>query len=227
MLLTVAACKKQDTIYYQGAEAISFYLNQYEVDSLDYTFAYDAVPKDKDTILLKMRIQGATKDFDRVIQLKVGEGSTAVANQDYILPSVVVPAKAVVVDYPVILLNSSKLLTSRVHLVLEVGESEDFKPGVLGREVGGTTAINKYKISFNNIPEEPGYWASIAYYFGSHSIVKHRFMIKTLGISDFSYESIGAYGLYNYPVALRNALSKYEDENGGPLIDEKGFPVTF
>lgn len=224
--LSLMGCKKQETIYYQGEESVSFVLGKFESDSLSYTFAFDPVPKERDTIYLKMRIQGPAQDRPRRIVLKAVEGTTAVLNEDFIIPSFSVPAAAITVDYPIILINSEKMKTKSVRIVLDVAESEDFLPGGVGQEIGETFAVNTYKIWVSNKPDKPSYWDDVAYYFGEFSAEKLRFMISTLGIADFSYEKIGAYGLYNYPVTLRNALAKYEDMNG-PLIDEFGDPVTF
>lgn len=225
-VLSLMACKKQETMYYQGEERISFVLGRYESDSLSYSFAFDPTPKQKDTIYLKMRIQGAAQNRDREVKLRTGEGSTAILNEDFIIPAFSVPAGAITINYPLILINSEKMKTKSVRIVLEVDESIDFLPGGVGQEVGETFAVNAYKLWVSNKPDKPAYWDDVAYYFGDFSATKLRFMISVLGISDFSYESIGAYGLYNYPVALRNALMKHEAING-PLVDEFGDPVTF
>lgn len=225
-VLLLMACEKQETMYYQGEDRISFVLGKYEVDSLSYSFAFDPIPKQRDTIYLKMRIQGAAQDRDRDVSLSVGEGTTAVLNEDFIIPPFQVPAGAITINYPLILINSEKMKSKSVRIVLDVGESVDFLPGGIGQEIGETFAVNRYKVWVSNKPDKPAYWDDVSYYFGDFSATKLRFMISTLGISDFSYERIGAYGLYNYPVALRNALVKYEAING-PLIDEFGDPVTF
>ena len=226
LLMSLIACSKQETMYYQGADRISFLLGQYELDSINYSFAFDPIPKEKDTLFLKMRIQGPAQNKDREVSVRAGQGTTAVLNEDFILPPFTVPAGAITIDYPLILINSEKMKEQSVRIVLEVAESADFLPGGTGQEVGGTYAVNSYKVWVSNKPDKPAYWDDIAYYFGEFSATKLRFMVSTLDISDFSYESIGAYGLYNYPVALRNALVKYEAANG-PLIDEFNNPVTF
>lgn len=226
MCMLVTACEKQETMYYQGEARISFYLAQYEIDSLNYSFAFDPIPKDVDTVYVKMRIQGPTLSRERIISVKAGEGTTAVLGIDFELPTIKLPAGANVIDYPLVIFNSSAIKNKSVKVVLQVAESEDFLPGATGQEIGGTSAVNSYKVWLSNKLDKPAYWDDVLYYFGEFSEVRLRFMISTLGISDFSRASIGAYGLYNYPLSLRNALVQYEAQNG-PLIDEFGNPVTF
>lgn len=226
LLLAVISCKKQDTILFEGEERISFFIGEYDVDSTSYTFAFDPVRKERDTIYLKMRIQGRTHDRARAVKIKPGAGTTAVLGEDFLFPEVVLPADSITIDYPVILINTPKMETQALRIVAEVAASDDFLPGGTGQAIGGTQAINSYKIWVSNKPERPAYWDDSEYYFGSFSATRIRFMISVLGISDFSYEAIGAYGEFTYPVILRNALAKYETTNG-PLIDEFGQRVTF
>ncbi len=226
LLCVLMACKKQDTILFEGEERVSFFIGEYDVDSTSYTFAFDPVTKERDTLYLKMRIQGRTHDRPRTIRIQPGVGTTAVLGQDFLLPEVVLPADSVTVNYPLILINTPKMQTQALRIVAEVAASADFLPGGTGQAIGGTKAINSYKVWVSNKPERPVYWDDVESYFGSFSATRIRFMISTLRISDFSRDALGAYELYTYPVILRNALAKYETANG-PLIDEFGQRVTF
>jgi len=226
LLFAMAACKKQNTILFEGAERVSFFIGEYDVDSTSYTFAFDPIKKERDTLFLKMRIQGRTQDRPRTIKVKPGLGTTAVLGEDFLMPEVLLPADSVTINYPLILINTPKMETQALRIVAEVAASEDFLPGGQGLTIGGTKAINSYKIWVSNKPERPLYWDDVEYDFGSFSATRIRFMISVLGISDFSYDTIGAYGTFTYPVILRNALIKYEAANG-PLIDEFGERVTF
>ncbi|WP_294346340.1 DUF4843 domain-containing protein [uncultured Sphingobacterium sp.] len=226
LLLALMACKRQDTILFEGEERISFFIGEYDVDSTSYTFAFDPVKKERDTIYLKMRIQGRTHDRARAIKVKPGAGTTAVLGEDFLFPEVILPADSITINYPIILINTPKMEAQALRIVAEVAASDDFLPGGTGQVIDGTKAINLYKIWVSNKPERPVYWDDAEYYFGSFSATRIRFMISVLGISDFSYDAIGAYGWYTYPVILRNALVKYEATKG-PLIDEFGQRVTF
>lgn len=220
------ACKKQGTMYYEGGELISFYRERLELDSMNYTFAFHPVPKDRDTIYIKMRVQGTRQSRPRTVKVKAGTGTTAVLGQDFLLPDAILPADSLIVRYPVIVMNSEKLKTRSLKIVVEVAASEDLQPGGTGKEIAGSYALKSYKIWFSNKAEKPAYWGNIEYYFGSFSVARLSFMIQVLGINDFSPAAIGDYGLYTYPVTLRNALMRYVDQHG-PLMDEFGEEVNF
>ncbi|MFD2556753.1 DUF4843 domain-containing protein [Sphingobacterium tabacisoli] len=226
LLCALMACKKQETMLFEGEERVSFFIGEYDVDSTSYTFAFDPVTKERDTLYLKMRIQGRKHNRPRTIKIQPGVGTTAVLGQDFLLPEVVLPADSVTVNYPLILINTPKMETQALRIVAEVAASDDFLPGGTGQAIGGTKAINSYKIWVSNKPERPVYWDDVESDFGPFSATRIRFMISVLGVSDFSYDTIGAYGTFTYPVILRNALVKYEAANG-PLIDEFGQRVTF
>lgn len=226
-LMAFFACKKQDTIYYKGGEMLSFYRGRYEVDSTSYTFAFNALPKDRDTIYLKMRIQGLAQPRARVINVKPGLGTTAVLGTDFLLPEFKLPADSITINYPVIVLKTEKIKTQSLKIIVEIASSDDLVPGAEGREVGGTYAMNSYKIWFSDKADKPAYWNDIEYYFGAFSSARLRFMISVFGIHDFSYDAIGEYGMYTYPVTLRNAMARYVAANNGPLIDEFGDEVNF
>ena len=226
-LCVVFACKKQDTMYYEGGELISFYIGQYDADSTSYTFAFHPTPKAQDTVFVNMRIQGATQDRPRTIKVKAGEGTTALLGTDFLLPEIQIPANAITVKYPVVIYNTEKLKDKSLRIVLHVDASADFQPGGEGQEIGGTKALNSYKVWFSNKADRPAYWSRIQRNFGSFSVVRYQFMIKVMGFSDFSPETIGDYGLFTYPLVLRQALAKEVAEKGEPIIDENGIKLSF
>ena len=227
LLCLTLACKKQDVATYSGENGISFYRGQYETDSLSYSFAFSITPKQKDTIFLKMRVQGPAVDHARTISVKAAEGTTARENVDYRLSDAKLPAGALTLMYPVVLLNSPEMLTNTYRLIVEVAPNKDFTTVALGSEITGETiALKSIKIDVSNRIVQPTYWTSIQGSFGTFSVAKFKFMIQVTGLTDFSDEAIGIDGFYNLPVKLSNALVVYEAANG-PLIDENGNRVTF
>lgn len=220
------SCGKDDLIDYEGGDGIAFYVGQYEIDSVSYSFAYSPVPISRDTVYLKMRVVGGAANHPRTIAVKAGVGTTARQGVDFILPEHILPAGALTVDYPVILLNSPEMEDTEFRLVAEVAESKDFTAGATGQEIGGTFNLPKMLVKITNRIVMPTYWPDVESAFGTFSAVKFRFMIQVTGLTDFSYEAIGTSGVYNLPVRLQNALLEYEAANG-PLIDENGNPVTF
>ena len=227
LLCLTLACKKQDVATYSGDNGITFYRGQYEADSLSYSFAFSIKPKQKDTVFLKMRVQGPAVDFARTVSVKAAAGSTARENIDYQLPEAKLPAGTLTLMYPVVLLNSPGMLTNTYRLIVEVAPNKDFSTGGFGAEITGKTiAVKSVKIDVSNQILQPTYWPSIQGSFGPFSVAKFKFMIQVTGLTDFSDEAIGIDGFYNLPVKLGNALAAYEAVNG-PLIDENGNRVTF
>lgn len=227
LLCLTLACKKQEVATYSGDDGISFYRGQYESDSLSYSFAISRTPKQKDTLFLKMRVQGAATDYARTVSVKAAQGTNARDGVDYLLPDAKLPPGAITIMYPVILLNSPGMLTNVYRLVVEVAPNKDFRAGALGSEITGqTVAVKSIKIDISNTLLRPTYWNSVEGSFGTFSVVKFKFMIKVTGLTDFSQEAIGVDGVYNLPIKLQNALVEYEAVNG-PMIDENGNQVTF
>lgn len=229
VFLTVG-CQKEEIPSYTGKEAISFFIGPFDLDSLVYSFAYELEVKQHDTIFLDMRLQGPVTSYPRAIKIKASEGTTATEGVDFQLPEFYLPAGSTVAQYPVVVYNTKAMNDRSLRIVLDVATSDDLVPGAtgqVGQDDGRTIAINQYKILVSNILEQPSYWADIEYFFGTFSQTKFRFMIDVLQITDFSTESIGVSGLYNYPIVLREALQEYEREHGEPLTDEFEEEVTF
>lgn len=227
LLCLTLACKKQEVATYSGEDGITFYRGQYESDSLSYSFAFSLTPKQRDTLFLNMRVQGAATDFARTVSVKAATGSTASEGVDYLLPEVKLPAGSISIRYPVVLLNSPGMLTNVYRLVVEVAPNKDFATGAYGSEITGeTVAVKSMKIDVTNTIVRPSYWDYIEGYFGAFSVRKFKFMIEVTGFTNFSQEAIGIDGSYNLPVKLRNALAEYEAING-PMIDENKNEVTF
>jgi len=225
---SLVACKKEEVPFYSGPDGITIYLDTYDTDSLNYSFAFQPLGTEVDTIYLQMRILGATKGYDRKIRVVAGDGTTAQEGVDFKLLEGVMPADSLTISYPVVIYNTEGILEQAKKIVVAVAANDDFVPGATRLETAGTRVCDHYKIWISNRVDKPDYWSDIEYYFGEYSETKFRFMISTLGITDFSYENIGAVGLYNYPLQLNNALEVYKQENQGePLEDEEGEVVTF
>lgn len=225
-ILLALGCQKEEVPFFESKPGISFYVGQYETDSIVYSFAYDLVLKNVDTLYLNMRVMGAAEQHARKVTVVAGDGTTARAGVDYELPDAYLPAGALTMQYPVVLFNTPEMAQQQFLLVLDVVANEDLIVGASGREIGTTVATNIFKINVSNILEEPSYWAGIARFFGPFSAVRYRFMVDVIGITDFSSQNIGVSGTYNYPIVLKDALAKYEAEHG-PLIDENDVRVTF
>lgn len=230
LLCLSVSCKKQEVATYSAEEGINFYITNTETDSLSYSFAISATPKEQDTIFLKMRILGAISDKPRAFAVEAAEGSTARLGVDYELPSFIVPAGAFTVVYPVVVFKTPEMSSRSFRLVVKVAGDKGLKPGAIGTEIGNgiatTQSVNQIKIDISNRILKPSYWGQVESTFGAFSETKFKFMIQVTGLTDFSEEAIGIDGFYNLPVKLQNELLAYEAIHG-PLIDESGNPVTF
>ena len=229
------SCKKEAVETYQGKDGISFFAYTYELLHTtavrSYSFALQATQKQRDTLFIPMRITGKLSDKPRTVLLKTAQGTTATAGVDFELKEFTVPPGASTFKYPLILINSAGMANNVYRIVLEPAETKDFTLGTFGQ----TPAINIFteenfrylKVDATSQYIEPAYWSIyLVADFGEFSAVKYKFMVKTLGITDFSYDKIGSDGLLNFPVTLRNALAAYEAANG-PLLDENGQQISF
>jgi len=236
MVFTLFSCKKEAVETYQGKDGVSFFAYTYEQLNTtavrSYSFAFQATEKQRDTLFIPMRITGKLSDQPRTVMLKTAQGTTATAGVDFELKEFTVPAGASKFNYPLILLNSAGMASNVYRIVLEPAETKDFILGTLGQTPEtvtnqGTEENFRYlKVDVTGQYIEPGYWIYLQSDFGDFSAVKYKFMVKTLGITDFDYNKIGSDGLLNFPVTLRNALAAYEAANG-PLLDENGQRISF
>lgn len=236
MVFTLFSCKKEAVETYQGKDGVSFFAYTYEQLNTtavrSYSFAFQATEKQRDTLFIPMRITGKLSDQPRTVMLKTAQGTTATAGVDFELKEFTVPAGASKFNYPLILLNSAGMASNVYRIVLEPAETKDFILGTLGQTPEtvtnqGTEENFRYlKIDVSGMYVRPAYWDLLDADFGEFSAEKYKFMVKILGITDFSFENIGSDGLLNYPVTLRNALAAYEAANG-PLLDENGQQISF
>lgn len=214
------SCQKAELQKYTAGDAIYFY----SIDSINYSFANQIGILDRDTIFIPMKVLGTVKEYDRSIQLKATTGTTAQANTHYSLPTVVVKANTNSIEYPVIVFNTSDLKENTVRLELEVIENADFPFGA--GIISNGLHFTQFKINFNNTLIKPSYWGNIQSYFGAYSNRKYKFMIDTLGMTDFSSSAVTFSEYYALRASLLKALREYEAIYG-PLTDENDQAVTF
>jgi hypothetical protein len=236
LLVIIAAmisCTKQEVPRYKEPDAVTFYYNNGEADSVSYSFATVGYGRLTDTVYLQMRVLGTVTAADRPVQLRAVEGSTARPNVDYKLPDFVVRAGVSSFLYPLLVYKTPEMNTEILRLILEVVPNSSF-PGIAaeGLVAGLTTDDNTYshnriKVDLTDKLIKPNAWPTK---FGTYSDVKYGFVIQTLGTGDFRLTSQGGVwtsaNLDLARVVLREALVKYELANGA-LIDETGVRVTF
>lgn len=236
LVFSLFSCKKETVETYQGKDGVSFFAYTYQqlhtTATRSYSFAFQSTVKTRDTMYIPLRITGNMTDQPRNVLLKTAEGTTATAGVDFELKEVAIPPGVSLFNYPLILINSVGMASNVYKIVLEPAETKDFTLGTLGQTPANSTNLGteenfRYlKIEVSNMYSRPAYWDVLEGDFGEFSAEKYKFMVKVLGITDFSYDAIGLDGYLNYPVTLRNALNTYETANG-PLLDENGKKISF
>lgn len=233
IITAMASCSKQEVPRYEEPDAVTFYYNNGEADSISYSFATVGYGRQTDTVYLQMRVLGTVTNTARPVKLRAVEGSAARPNIDYKLSDFVLPAGMSSFLYPLVVYKTPEMKTDILRLVLEVEPNASF-PGIAaeGLVAGLTIAENTYshnriKIDLTDKLIKPNAWPTK---FGTYSDVKYGFVIQTLGTGDFRLTSQG--GIWTSAnldlarVVLREALVEYELVNG-VLIDETGVRVTF
>jgi len=236
MVFSLFSCKKEAVETYQGKDGVSFFAYTYQqlhtTATRSYSFAFQSTVKKRDTMYIPLRITGKLSDQPRTVLLKTADGTTATAGVDFELKEVTIPPGVSIFNYPLILINSVGMASNVYRIVLEPAETKDFTLGTFGATPATTANLQpeenfRYlKIDVSSMYIRPAYWDVLDADFGEFSAEKYKFMVKVLGITDFSYDNIGFDGFMNFPVTLRNALAAYEAANG-PLLDENKNPISF
>ena len=236
MVFSLVSCKKEAVETYQGKNGVSFFAYTYQqlhtTATRSYSFAFQSTVKTRDTMYIPLRLTGKLSDQPRTVLLKVAKGTTATAGVDFELKEVTIPPGVSIFNYPLVLINSAGMASNVYKIVLEPAETKDFTLGTLGQTPATNGSQNTEEnfryltIEVSGMYTRPAYWDGLESDFGEFSAEKYKFMVKVLGITDFSYDNIGLEGSLNFPVTLRNALAAYEAANG-PLLDENGQQISF
>ena len=222
IFVVLGSCTKDKLITYDDAANLYFEkkTNADNNDSTSFSFAIKPLNLKEDTVYLNVHTMGKTSKSAREINLKVAEQSTAVEGTHYKLMTYVMPANAVKVKLPILVMRNPDLLKKEVFLKLSIVESKDFKPGIVSQL--------DYKIKINDFFSKPDNWDSrLAVFFGVFSQRKFAFIFSTLGLSKFVYpEEIPYSQMVFFKLRLKNVLADYEKING-PMMDELDNRVVF
>lgn len=231
----LAACKKSELTKFYEADNVYIYKDAFNTsrDSILYSFAIRPASLTADTVKVPLRIMGTAKDRDRQVNVKVlTDSSTAKQDQDFVILPTVIKAGEYTGNVVVVIKRTAAMKTAELRLMIEIGESTDFKPGVPNSQpesprAGGSTKI---LIKLNDYLTKPTNWDSfLTFFFGSYSQVKYAFVINTTGRSEFltsGTDPVSNSQMSYYKVLCRTELADYKAVNG-PLIDEFGLEVSF
>jgi hypothetical protein len=222
-LLVLNSCEN-DGFYYQDEARIRLegpYRWAVGTDSLEFSFITSPPDVSEITLEVSLHVMGVAVPHDRIAKIKVIEEKTTAESNQYSLPlQVIIQANELLAIMPLALYRTNDLQDHTVRLYLAVDESSDFKQGVIER--------SHLLVKWNDILSMPNNWDNLVEFFGAFSMVKYRFMINTLGVTEFDTNVMSWAQLMHYKIVLQNTLNEYNFANpGNPLRDENGQFVTF
>jgi hypothetical protein len=222
-LLVLSSCEN-DGFYYQDEARIRIegpYRWAVGTDSLEYSFITSPPEVSEITLEISLHVMGLAAPRDRIAKVRVVAEKTTAGSSHYSMPmEATIRANELTAILPLTLHRTNDLQEQTVRLDIAVDESVDFKSGVVER--------NHLLVKWNDILSMPNNWDELVEFFGAFSMVKYRFMINTLGVTEFDTTVMSWAQLMNYKIVLQNALNEYNAANpGNPLRDENGQFVTF
>lgn len=234
-LLALGACTKNEYITYSAKDGLVFLSNSSTDlsagDSIVYSFISRAISGNQDTIWVTVSLTGKPADADRPFVIEVAPESTAKEGVDFELMEPVFPANATALRYPIVLLRTPELAQEERWFKLALRDNEQFTLGALSPATsatyGGGLRFEAIKIVMTDQVIKPSWWALAEdYYYGAYSHTKYRFMIETIGITNFSSRELNYPQITNYRALLQGALSEYEKTHGEKLKDENDEIIT-
>ena len=227
LLLTVfAACSEKDVEKFGTDSYVVFEMPTYgygntERDSIVLSFPALGEGCNEDTLWFKARVTGLAVPYDRPVSIGVNDtATTAKEGDNYLLPSVSIPANAYTVDIPLVVYREGLQDTS-VRLELTIEANEYF--GV------GFESASKAIFVWGDKYIKPDNWETSNYVrcFGQFTETRYAFILEACGILELPEPTdLVTLGFYNAKV--REALYEYNQTHLTPLEDENGvveFPI--
>ena len=146
----------------------------------------------------------------------------AVASCVVIQGEVILKAGQDSVGFDILLYRTEAMQTEEVRLQVKIDGSGDLQPGV--------DAWSALTIAWNDKITKPGNWEDLTEFFGDYSETKYRFIISTLGVSQFTYgeaEGMTWGEMWNYRLRMVAALEEYNATHSENMKDENGAVVSF
>ncbi|MCW3464612.1 DUF4843 domain-containing protein [Chitinophaga nivalis] len=212
-----AGCSKEPLETYKDEPRIYF-----NGEESTFTFAIRPSTQLTDTFKVRINYSGLTLRQALPVKFSVADTSTAKAGKDYELPAnFAVPVGYFSDTLRILVKRTPEIATKAAVLVLRLEDNGSYTPG-FGRNG------KVIRLVINDMLTKPSSWESyLASYLGVYSKAKYRFIIDTLGMSDFPYDMVRNGQLLYYKIKLAEALAAYEKIHG-PLIDaETGNQVFF
>jgi len=223
------SCNKNDVMDYSATDKAYFYerymylgYEERRLEEMTYSFAVQKSTVIKDTVSIKVRLQGRVSDYDRIVKAGiVADSTTALAGVHYIINDGYIKAGQYEGYVPVIVLRTADLKGATVKIKLKIAESADLGVGVV--------EDNYIRLIVGDILLKPTNWPEW-YGFGVYSANKYRFVIDVLGITDFPvanrYQTGPVDGIYTatqlyaFAYRLQKAYEAYRLVNGPIYMDD-------
>jgi hypothetical protein len=231
----IIACKKSELTRYTQADRIYFYKEYYNSnkDSTVYSFAIKSNALVQDTVKIPLRIMGVAAGYARTATIQVvADSSTALPQQYELLPTVV-KAGDYTTNVQLLVKRAPALKINDVRLLLEIGTSDDFLPGVYNSVASSSSGGGsvRYPVRINDFLTKPSNWEDFcAAYFGAYSEVKYKLIIDVIGRAEFPNsgdDRLSDSEMTFYKKKCRNYLADLNAANGASLKDENGTEITF
>ena len=224
LLMMLGGCNEQEAALYSDEPKISFTRGDNGYGQQDsVTQSFFLLPSDqlRDTVWVELSLEGTSSATPRTIKIEqtnIGKAGAAEAGKHYVAfddPSLKeamqLPANAVSVNIPVILLLDNSLYNEKVAIEMTVAENENFKPGI--------EENRNFKVTTTAMAEEPSTWSTWQYYFGEWGSVKMKFIIDYVGFSNFEESPETAYRSYLQSKAIKQ-LEEYNATHDQPLCED-------
>lgn len=234
-LLMITACKKSEPVSFTQPGMIYFYKNHYNASKDSIVFSFATIPDGKitDTVRVPLRIMGVASDRDRTVNIQVVADSSTALEQHYTILPTIVKAGMYTTDVPLLVKRTPELKTKDVRLLLEVGTSDDFIPGVYNSTTStsmGGGAI-RFPVRISDFLTKPNNWDTfIATFFGAFSQVKYKLVIQVTGRAQFftsGDDPVTISEMNYFKMDCRDYLKKLNAANSTELKDENGNLVIF
>lgn len=231
----ITACKKSELTRYTQPDMIYFYKDYYNADkdSTVYSFAIKPNALLVDTVKIPLRIMGLATGTDRSVNIQVvADSSTALPEQYALLPTIV-KAGAYTANVQLLVKRAPALKTNDVRVLLAIGTSDDFLPGVYNSAASASRGggSQRYPVRINDFLTKPSNWDSfIATYFGVYSQVKYKLVIDVTGRTQFLIsgdDAVTTSQMTYFKIKCRNYLADLNTASGTKLKDENGTEITF
>jgi hypothetical protein len=203
LLGVFAACKKDKLLTYDGSANSIYYAytdqSNNKMDTTAFTFGFTPVAVTDSILKIPVLVTGQASSKDRVYNVLMDTGTTAVAGKHYRLPSTFIfHANRLRDSLPVTLLRSADLQTKAVTLRLTLKPSADLQTNLktLMTNVGDTLKLTTFKLNISDMLVAGQYWAgSFQPYFGTFSVKKVQLINQVTGMPLNYITIVGLYDL--------------------------------